>query len=101
MISAYCHGSFISYDSNGNVETLSDNNIEDQIYYNHKYNMHIKSDEIKNKQDKWVNEKDEKLIDKYLSEYIEYKNRKSCHSTTFSILSKTSKSNLYNSYFLI
>jgi len=33
--------------------------------------MHIKSDEIKNKQDKWVNEKDEKLIDKYLSEYID------------------------------
>jgi hypothetical protein len=39
IISAFCHGSFISYDDKGNVEELREHAIKSQKYYCSKYKM--------------------------------------------------------------
>lgn len=69
LIGAYCGGTFISYDDNGNVEPRP--NKDDQAkYYNQKYNGHLKSPELEAAQLKWTSEKDKKKKDQYLTEYV-------------------------------
>lgn len=73
LLSAYNFGSFVYYDKDGNVETPSKGAIENQKYYTQKYSrFEFVTDEHKRLSDKWTNEKDEKLRDKYLKEYLDF-----------------------------
>lgn len=44
IISKYTHGSFLSYDANGNVKAPSEHDIEARKYMTHKYNRHAGRD---------------------------------------------------------
>lgn len=70
LISAYNCGSLISYNDDGSIEEPSNHDIESQKYYNAKYNRHIQTPELTKLRTKWTSEKDEKLKNKYLKEYV-------------------------------
>lgn len=76
LIGAYCHGSFISYDDDGNIKTPHKYDIDQRIYYTKRYNGEITGndvtlpDEITNAITEWVNCKDdEKKRDELLTKY--------------------------------
>lgn len=54
LISAYCHGTFIRYDDDGNVEEQSEYDIDQQKYYNSKYNKFIDVPEIVKLRKEWT-----------------------------------------------
>lgn len=45
LLNAFCHGSFISLNANGEVEPVTENQIKVQKYYSYKYNRFITSHE--------------------------------------------------------
>lgn len=69
IIGMFVHGGLQRFDENGNPESLSEHNIDEQKYYNQKYNRRLDIPEIKAAKLKWTSEKNEKLSDKYLDEY--------------------------------
>ncbi len=69
IIHAYCSGTFISYDNNGNIEEPSEHNMKNRKYYTHKYEKFIPDASLIKLRDKWTSEKDEKKSEVYLTEY--------------------------------
>lgn len=76
LIGAYCHGSFLRYDENGNIDTTYNGDIKNRKYYNFKYKGLFNQDnivfpnEITNLFDKYRVAVDE---DKKDSAYKEYR----------------------------
>ena len=69
LIGLYIQGSLISFDENGNQESLSEHDIDRIKYYNHKYVRFVDDPEIKRLREKWTSEKNNGLREKYLTEY--------------------------------
>jgi hypothetical protein len=72
LIGAYNQGTLISYDENGVIEALSEHDIDQQKYYNHKYNRHIESAELTASRTKWTSETDNTLRNQYLTEFVAF-----------------------------
>lgn len=71
IISAYVQGTFIKFDDNGNIEEMSEHQIDLQKYYTHKYNRFVDDQSVLKLRDKWTNEKNEELRKKYIREYLD------------------------------
>ena len=70
IISSYTHGTFLSYDDDGNIEPPSEHAIKNRKYYTHKYVKYCDDPTVKTLMTKWTDEKNKKLADKYLTEYM-------------------------------
>ncbi len=72
LINLYIQGNIVGYDRDGKEEVISEHDIESQKYYNHKYSkfQYLKDvPEIKEAFDKYSNEKDKTLKDKFFDVY--------------------------------
>ncbi len=74
FVSTYCHGSFLSYDDNGNIEEPSEHHIEHRKYYTGKYyrgNGKFENEKIKALYDVYdkVRDGDKKIKDKAFTAY--------------------------------
>lgn len=70
LVVGWCNGYFISYDANGQPEKPKDYQVEQQKYYNYKYNRYLNIPHINELRDKFKNEQDKDLSKKYLTEYL-------------------------------
>jgi hypothetical protein len=73
LIVAWCNGSFLSYDDNGNVETPRKHHIDNQKYYSNKYIRSVDAPHIVALEKKWTDEKNKELKERYLDEYFNAK----------------------------
>lgn len=76
FISTYCHGSFLSYDDNGNIEEPSEHDIKQRKYYTGKYyrgDGKFESEEVKKLYDAYdkVRDSDKAIKDKAFTKYYD------------------------------
>lgn len=71
LIDAYLGGTFIRYKEDGSVAPDDEQDINDQKYWNAKYNRFPDTKELLEKRKKWTDEKDKILADKYCREYLD------------------------------
>ncbi len=87
LLSAYNHGTFISFDDNGEVNLPSELRIDEQKYYNTKYNRFIDNEECIKMRKRWTEQTDETLKIQYLSEYLDFESefgfKHNNHNETF------------------
>lgn len=72
LLCAYNHGHFISYDDNGEIKPISKNILEQQKYYNGKYNRFPDNEECVKMRKRWTEETNETLKKQYLTEYLNF-----------------------------
>lgn len=93
ILTAYANGTFISYDEKtGEIEKPSEHDIETRKYYTCKYQKYNDDPTLTAMRERWSNEKDKDLAQKYLTQYFnanrEYAYKNHCLDNVFIELGK-------------